>query len=105
MTVAFLSFGLVELSSREMFLAGVILASFELAFSLTSVPLEPIKKEKVLIYSPQCPYCERVLDYCKQQGIKPVPAQRNEHEGHSLLPGCERSAGISCEGERWREDN
>jgi len=46
------------------------LISVALVFTLTRVPLTPLKQNRVLIYSPSCPHCERVLEYCKEKGIR-----------------------------------
>jgi len=67
--VAVLSFVLVKPSLKEAVISGSMIGSFILAFLLTTVPLEPIRQNKVLIYSPSCPHCERVIQFCKEQGI------------------------------------
>ena len=67
--VAVFSFSLVRLSLREVFMTASILFSFSLAFLLTRIPVSPITSDKVLIYSPSCPHCERVIQFCKEQGI------------------------------------
>ena len=68
--VAVLSFALVKPSLNEVVISGSMIGSFILAFLLTSIPLEPIRQNKVLIYSPSCPHCKRVIQFCKEQGIE-----------------------------------
>ena len=68
--VAVLSFALVKPSLKETVLSGSMIASFTTAFLLTAVSFEPIRQNKVLIYSPSCPHCERVIQFCKEQGIE-----------------------------------
>jgi len=68
--VAVLSFALVKPSLKEAVISGSMIASFTTAFLLTAVSFEPIRQNKVLIYSPSCPHCERVIQFCKEQGIE-----------------------------------
>jgi len=44
-------------------------ASAALSFSLTRLPVKPIKGSRVLVYSPGCPHCRRVLQFCRQRYI------------------------------------
>jgi len=69
-TVAVVSFILARPSLKEVVISGSMIASFTIAFLLTAVSFKPIRQNKVLIYSPSCPHCERVIQFCKEQGIE-----------------------------------
>ena len=68
-STAILSFIIERVDLDTFETAFFMLLSFVAAFTITKVPLEPIRESRVLIYSPTCPHCEKVLEYCKSKGI------------------------------------
>ena len=54
---------------RDTAVCFACILSSAVLFALTAIPMRPVKQNVTLIYSPSCPHCERVLQFCRQKGI------------------------------------